>query len=766
MNRTPVPNSITPVHAPPNVIPINSVSTLDSTTRITTAGPVPTIVRGSRSNTGTIYGGASVDGSASAFFYGSSSTADAQLGFDDRLGLSASGTTPPNGLAVFRFAGLTISSAPTVATTNGPLDLALVANNGMNVGGTGGTWNVGALRSLFLGTENASLTLNSKLNFTASSFSGFRALHLYGRGGDVTLGGSYNLPAARLTLDSDEKAILSSTASVNADELLMHGIKGVGIAGSATANYAQIWSDDQITVSKALNAKTLYTKSHKIGLLTGGSISGQDLSFETSGDFEPGAAGTLITAANGLDLKVGETLTLNTIGSGSTRFNIANTNTLRVEAKKLIVPQSIALANGRIGILKGGAEGVNAAGYNLTGFEQVALDGGNIAVHNLDSRQISTINGNVTATGNLSAEHATIDGDLKVAGTIHARSGSTASTPHDLTAKSFEAGGGLNFRGANAGLLLSTPTGGGWVRLNSTEKDIVFETTSGRIAGANLDGGSAAGLLNFTEGGDGGTLEVGTDAAPTAGDIAVKGAISATTGVNSGFVSHGGKGGTVKMVSAKKIDIQDRITVSASTGSAKSRQGGNIRLESHATSGSAISVNNSGQLLSLLNSAAPGSGGKVEFVSAGGDITVNGSMIQADKGTVELRNNGTGNIALTNATLRGDVVKANVLGANGQLIVGGGSIDANSAIKLYASGANGTVRFNDNVTLNGNSVKTIAGNTVSIDNGKTVTVNGPAAARVYTNNANYSGSGGNGSTSGQFGGRGATTSVLSAAPAY
>jgi hypothetical protein len=63
-------------------------------------------------------------------------------------------------------------------------------------------------------------------------------------------------------------------------------------------------------------------------------------------------------------------------------------------------------------------------------------------------------------------------------------------------------------------------------------------------------------------------------------------------------------------------------------------------------------------------------------------------------------------------------------------------------------------------------VKTIAGDTVSIFNGKTVTVHGPAPANVYTNHPNYTGFGGNGSTTGTFAGQGAITQPLSGKPGF
>jgi len=110
---------------------------------------------------------------------------------------------------------------------------------------------------------------------------------------------------------------------------------------------------------------------------------------------------------------------------------------------------------------------------------------------------------------------------------------------------------------------------------------------------------------------------------------------------------------------------------------------------------------------------------------------------------------------LQNVNVRGDVVKIGAFGGNGQLRIGGGIIDASNTIKLYAPGSDGEIRFTNDVTLSGSSLKTIAANTVTIDSGKLVTINGGRAAQVFTRNANYSGFGGNGSTTGTFGGDGA-----------
>ena len=148
----------------------------------------------------------------------------------------------------------------------------------------------------------------------------------------------------------------------------------------------------------------------------------------------------------------------------------------------------------------------------------------------------------------------------------------------------------------------------------------------------------------------------------------------------------------------------------------------------------------------------------------GSNVTVNGN-VQATRGTVDIRHTGAnGVVNLGDATnfviLHGDIVKAGALGNNGLLTVGQGLLTADDTLKLYGASANGEVRFVDNVSIGGTNFTIIAANTVTIIDGKTVNVNG-ARADVYTGfngtvpNANYTGSGGNGSTTGVFSGAGA-----------
>ena len=136
-------------------------------------------------------------------------------------------------------------------------------------------------------------------------------------------------------------------------------------------------------------------------------------------------------------------------------------------------------------------------------------------------------------------------------------------------------------------------------------------------------------------------------------------------------------------------------------------------------------------------------------------------------GTFRAFTDGNGTIAFNNASAHADVLKVGALGTNGVLNIGGGTLSADTTLKLYASGSNGQLNFISDVTLGGNSAKILAANAVTILDGVLVTIGGPNAADVYTNNANYSGFGGNESTTGTFGGAGANDpQALDSAPAF
>ena len=163
-------------------------------------------------------------------------------------------------------------------------------------------------------------------------------------------------------------------------------------------------------------------------------------------------------------------------------------------------------------------------------------------------------------------------------------------------------------------------------------------------------------------------------------------------------------------------------------------------------------------------SAAPNTGA----AAAPDAITFNGGTYNAGNVFTAFMNSHGGIITLNTANVHADVIRVGAFGSDGSLRIGGGSINANTLLKLYAPGSNGVIDFVANVTLNSRgAAAVIAANTVTIENNVVVTITGSGgSALIYTNHANYSGSGGNGSTSGIFAGNGATTHPLASAPPY
>jgi len=308
----------------------------------------------------------------------------------------------------------------------------------------------------------------------------------------------------------------------------------------------------------------------------------------------------------------------------------------------------------------------------------------------------------------------------------------------------------------------SNPGSGGLITLNILGAGLMVgpqgDLSSITSNGGNFNFGGAYG------GGNGGTINI-----TAAGPITIDLPIEATSGRVLDGTRTAGNGGAIALNSLNDaVAINSRLQASSAdpaitTARRRSANGGNITLKSAKPSGVAINISNTGELLSLLDAAASGPGGKVTILATGATSSarVNGTL-RADRGTIDIRHTGdAGQINLGGPgpsdaiDAHGDVIKVAALGNNGVLTIGNGLLSADTNLKLYSPGSNGTVNFVADVTLGGASTKIIAGNTVNIFNGVVVTVGGSHPASVFTNNANYSGFGGNGSRTGTFGGAGA-----------
>ncbi|MDQ6907605.1 MAG: hypothetical protein M3176_12320, partial [Chloroflexota bacterium] len=441
-------------------------------------------------------------------------------------------------------------------------------------------------------------------------------------------------------------------------------------------------------------------------------------------------------------------------------------------------------ATGTISILNDLWEGsITAGGAINVGGSVIASGlsaGTDVVVGQFISATSVTAGGDITAGSTHVQNITSPTGVLRVANGISPHVFSTdpaivgqgAAAPHVYSVDSIIAPTGIDFSGNQFDGIRGYSSGG---LLTINARTVTFDRVTG-VGPVNFNGADVNGFSNGTaptSPGDGGSFTVNTT-----GDITVNEPITASTGLTNLNGDIGGTGGTVNLsTTGGTVTVGSTIQVSHADPtpgpSRRSAAGGTIRVTSNkagAPAARAVAVNltNSSQLLSLLAAApSPGPGGKViiRATGANSDVNVRG-RIQADRGLVDIRHTGTGGNITADGTngsaatlnLRGDIVKIAALGDNGILRVGGGIISADTTLQLYATGFNGEVRFVANVSLTGNSVKSIAGNSVTINNGVLVNIGGPAAS-VYVNsspasgpNANYTGFGGNGSTTGTFGG--------------
>jgi hypothetical protein len=214
--------------------------------------------------------------------------------------------------------------------------------------------------------------------------------------------------------------------------------------------------------------------------------------------------------------------------------------------------------------------------------------------------------------------------------------------------------------------------------------------------------------------------------------------VGAPVTVNGTISNHRG----FKALAGSGITINSSITST----------GGGITLQSLR----GITVSSTAQLQTLLDSM--GTSGNI-IILADNDTTLEVSgTVQATQGEVDIRHNGaTGITSLDGATIHGDVVKISALGVNGVLNIGASNVlGADTILKLYATGSNGTINFLSNVTLT-SPTNILAAHTINISQGVVVMISSPQQAEVFTDHPNYFGFGGTGSpaSSGTFGGAGA-----------
>jgi hypothetical protein len=744
----------------------------------TTINTDPTITTNGLTALGKIYRGPAQDGSPSDYLFGSTSSFDA-IAFSN-----PSANALP--IAVFKFAHLQLTGDPTVSVPSGATThLGLVSVGAITTGAPGGTLTFAGIDRLLIATQNGSITLGPEI-----AFSGIPHLDLYARGTGSNLTMASPISGGDVVhLNAEGMVQINANISAN-DFRLISGGDFVTGTGLVTATSIDIQSLSNITIDSskfpdvAGGSFNLNAAGTLAITITGGTYGRDSLTAQGQTINLTSAA---VVALDFLNATVSFTAGTGGINAPNVDFTGSGAGLNFISAGS-ITAHSITTGGLINGTIAANGGSLSLTGDLLSGAVSALTDinvGGNATAQSLNAGGVITVGGtmraigSITAGGDITADTVQISsGGITTPGNLIAGSGGIhpfvispggAALQATATVATITSPNGIDFSG-NQFLGIDGLSSGG--RLTVNANSITFDPASG-VASANFNGADAAafGSGSPPNGGDGGVFIVNTTGDITANNGAD---ITATTGLNSAAGVFSGAGGSVTLHSSGgMVTVNDTIQVSSddSPNQRQSASGGNISITSGKTTGIAINVSSSAQLLALLNAVAPGPGGKITILAtspaSNSSINVNGT-VQADRGTVDIEHAGdNGQINLTNATLRADIVKVGAFGTNGTLNIGGGTLSADTTLKLYAPGSSGTINFIADVTLSGASAKIIAGDTVNIFDAVIVTIGGVSPASVFTNHANYTGFGGNGSRTGTFAGAGATNpQPLSSAPPF
>ena len=351
---TPTPPPITPTPPPtptasPSGTPIKfgTPSTITSPNPyVITSGTVittdPSITSNGVTDYGKIYRGRSIDGPVSAWAFGSTSAFDTASGFDDLIG--------DNSGAAFKFTALQLAGDPIIDTTNGEINLGLIAVNGITSGGPGGVLTFSGIRGLLLATQNGPITLGPEI-----SFSGLHDLTIYARGSssDLTLGSDITT-TSQVSLFAERD--MSLTSSITTDDLYAFVGRNISISGEAAihAPTISLFAGQNLNWSGQISNETAFNSDGDVSIRAGQTINiANDLTIlRRNGGI---TSGLNILLSAGTDLLVGGDLSIATDISNLTSG--ANINILA--GGNLTVGGSLALLTSATAQSASGANGQN-----------------------------------------------------------------------------------------------------------------------------------------------------------------------------------------------------------------------------------------------------------------------------------------------------------------------------------------------------------------------------------------------------------------------
>ena len=575
----PTPPPPTPPPPTPTPTKFGTPSTITSPNPyVITSGTVistdPSITTNGVTDLGKIYRGRSIDGPVSAWAFGSTSAFDTASGFDDLIG--------DNSGAAFKFTALQLNGDPTIDTTNGEINLGLIAVNGITSGGAGGVLTFEGIRGLLLATQNGPITLGPEI-----SFSGLHDLTIYARGssGDLTLGSDIST-TSQVSLFAERD--MSLTSSITTDDLYAYVGRNISISDSAMihAPTINLFAGQNLSLNGLISVETSSNSSGDVSISAGQTINvANDLTIIRQNEGITSGLNILLHA--GTDLLVGGNLSIATDISNLT--NGANIDVLA--DRNLTVGGSLALLTLATAQSGTGANIILNVGHDLTtgsGGDTSLFVNNNMNRIVNGARILGTIGGNVQ-TNNLTMAVLNNEGEIDTGGNVSLEVSGNITAQGDATFEIQNTGGTM---GQNAPI---------------------------QVAVANISANSLSAQIDNSEGGViNGDARINMNVAGTANvtndaTFAISGSDGAA---NSAILVNGGNynvGGTF----LSDIDGDGTITFNHATVHADVLKAGVFGANGVLNiGGGTISAD------TILKLYAPGSNGQLNFVS---NVTLGGN---------------------------------------------------------------------------------------------------------------------------------------------
>ncbi len=583
---------------------------------------------------------------------------------------------------------------------NGYTNIVVGSNVFLMAYGDGDTVNAGNNLQINSSFSQSNLTLVSGNDMTLNN------VLVYNTNGTISAGGTFTAAGGSLT------GLVSIAANSNIN------------FGSAYGNNMSIASTNgSMSFMKAFGASSVIAPNGTISILNGisGNGPGQTTTifgsnvifgsgagiFDMAGDFNTTANTISYTSGGGPFVFVGFQTNTATGAGGISSLNPFQTAPMSTATLFFRSDTGPIALNGNI----------NMVGYATNASSRIFLDsiGSNITVANV----------NMDGTNGFSAQGGAININTLV-----------TPTNGTITAGPISVSGGSPFSNQNGGK-------GGSVTIRSSG-DLVGNVGAGGIQSINANGGNVSAVGTPGPGGNISLTSLNGSVLITN----VAGMIQAQDGAFGG--STRGTGGVITVAAPNGSVKVDNTIIYAS--SMEAGMGGKIDIISGATnSASGIKIQNSAQLLALVNATAlPANGGAIRmFATNGGSVTMSTNvLISAGTNTIGSADShglidvsASQNITLDNARLVANQIKLESIAPGGALIIRNGSIlDANQTLQLLANTGSGTIHFQNTgvSTLNAQSGSIVMNAfQVLVDPSHTVNVIAPGNTTVSATLHNY-----------------------------